>query len=168
MTLERLESRYGVEGCISSKCDSLKINYFSHAHKSNVIDDLMVIKAIACGLICYWDWYKYATKLNLSSNFTTIQYGHQMQPQTFCKPKVKQKISHNRVGISSFSFHCYVLKYGVTWWIVMVIWGSRYWTRDLDFSFNFLSYLDIYALDIWCYILYPRWFARCWPYDLLP
>ena len=53
VTLERLESRYGVEGCISSKCDSLKINHFSHAPKSDFTDDLMVIKAIACGLICY-------------------------------------------------------------------------------------------------------------------
>ena len=26
----------------------------------------------------------------------------------------------------------------------------------LIFPLNFLSYLDIYALDIWCYILYPH------------
>ena len=39
VTLECLESRYGGEGCISSKYDSLKINHFSHAPKSDVIDD---------------------------------------------------------------------------------------------------------------------------------
>ena len=53
--LESITSRYGVEGCNSSKYDSLKINRFSHAPKSDVINDAMVIRAIACGLICYWD-----------------------------------------------------------------------------------------------------------------
>ena len=36
------------------------------------------------------------------------------------------------------------------------------------FSFILPSYLDIYALNIWCYMLYPNWFARCWPYNLRP
>ena len=41
VTLGSLESRYGVEGCITSKYDSLKIKHFSHAPKSDVIDDAM-------------------------------------------------------------------------------------------------------------------------------
>ena len=48
--MECLESRYGVEGCISPKHDSLKINHFSHSPKSDVIDDAIVIRAVACGL----------------------------------------------------------------------------------------------------------------------
>ena len=90
--------------------------------------------------------------------------------KSFCKPKVKQKISFNCVGISSFHFIAIYSKTdGVTWWIVMVIWWTRYWTQDLVFfSFNLWSYLDIYALYFWCHILYVHWFARCWPYNLLP
>ena len=140
----------------SSSYDSLKTNHFSQSPKSDVIDDATVIRAVACGFICYWDKYDYAIKLNLSFNCTTILYGHQTQPQSFCKPKVKQKISHNCVGISSFHFIAMYSKTdGVTWWIVMVIWWTRYWTQDLVFfSFTLWSYLDIYALYFWCRILY--------------
>ena len=49
VTLESLESRCG----ISSSYDSLKNNHFSHSPKSDVIDDAAVIRAVACGSICY-------------------------------------------------------------------------------------------------------------------
>ena len=42
---------------------------------------------------------------------------------------------------SAFQVFHFIVMYsnmdGVTWWIVMVIWGSRYWTRDFDLSFKF-------------------------------
>ena len=43
-------------------------------------------------------------------------------------------------------------------------WWTRYWTRS---SFELLSCLDIYALDIWCCILYPHRFTKYWPYNSL-
>ena len=68
--------------------------------------------------------------------------------KSFCKPKVKQKISFNCVGISSFHFIAVYSKTdGVTWWIVMVIWWTRYWTQDLFF---FLLICDL----IWIYMRY--------------
>ena len=30
------------------------------------------------------------------------------------------------------------------------------------------SHAPNHELNRWCYILYPQWFARCWPYNLLP
>ena len=40
-----------VSNGISSNYDSLKTNHFSHSPKSDVIDDAMVIRAVACGFI---------------------------------------------------------------------------------------------------------------------
>ena len=86
-------------------------------------------------------------QLNPSFHFTTIQYGHQSQTQTLWKPKVKQIISHIYVGIWSFHFTVMYSKMdGVTWWIVIVIWWTRYWTRYLDFFFFLICDL------IWIYM----------------
>ena len=130
----------------------------------------------------------FAIEINtiMPSNCTTILHGHQMQPQTFCNPKVKHKISHNCVGITSFHFIAMYSKIdGVTWCIVMVIWWTRYWTRDLDFiSFNLWSYLDMIYPNVYnirhqkysayiCAIfvmscIVSTLIPRCWPYNLLP
>ena len=103
-----------------------------------------------CSNLCVevtW-WHRDLGKSWIAIWCTTILYGHQMQPQTFCKPKVKQKISHNCVGISSFhSIAMYSKMDGVAWWIVMVIWWTRYWTRNIEF---FLLICDL----VWVYMLY--------------
>ena len=86
--------------------------------------------------------------------------------QTESKAENKPKLCRH----FKFSFRRYVLKNG---WSYMMDCHGYLVNPILDqgswfFSFDLQYYLDIYALDIWCYILYLHWFMRCWPYNLFP